>query len=72
MLLQLLDHCNQQDLIPDSKPAYRKNYRTKPSLIEMINDILWGFENQNITTIVVFDLLAAFDTIDHDVLLTIL
>ena len=38
----------------------------------MTNDILWGFENQNITSIVILDLSAAFDTVDHDILLTIL
>ena len=72
MLWQLLDHCTQQDLIPDSWSAYRKNYSTERSLIKMTNDILLGFENQNITSIVIPDLSAAFDTVDHDVLLTIL
>ena len=38
----------------------------------MTNDILWGFENQNITSTVILDLLATFDTVYHDVLLTIL
>ena len=38
----------------------------------MTNDILRGFENQNITSLVILDLLAAFDTVDHDVLLTVL
>ena len=33
---------------------------------------MWGFENQNITSIVILDLSAAFDTVGHDVLLTIL
>ena len=38
----------------------------------MPNDILWGFENQNITSTSFLDLSATFDTVDHDVLLTIL
>ena len=69
MLQQLLDHCTQQDLIPVSQSAYRKNYSTETSLIKMTNDILLGFENQNITSIVILDLLAGFDIVDH-VLLT--
>ena len=38
----------------------------------MVNDILWGMENQEITTVVILDLSAAFDTDDHDMLLTVL
>ena len=38
----------------------------------MTNDLLWGFENQNITSTVILDLSTAFDTIDHGILLTIL
>ena len=58
--------------MPDSQSVYRKNYSTETSLITITNDILWGFENQNITSIVILNLLAAFDTVDHDVLPTIL
>ena len=35
----------------------------------MTNDILWRFENQNITSIVI---LGPNDTVDHEVLLTVL
>ena len=72
MLQQLLDQCTQKDLILDSQSAYRKNYSTETSLIKITNDILWGFENQNTTSAVILDLLAAFKTVDHVVLLTIL
>ena len=67
-----MDHCTQQDLIPDSQFAYRKKYNTDTSLIKITNVILLGFENQNITLIVILDLSAAFDTVDQDVLLTAL
>ena len=38
----------------------------------MVSDILWGMENQEITTVVILDLSAAFNTVNHDVLLTVL
>ena len=38
----------------------------------MVNDILWGMEKQEITMVIILDLCAAFNTVDHDVLLSIL
>ena len=72
MLQQFLDHCTQNNLIPDFQFAYNKNYSTETSLLKLTNDLLWGFENQNITSTVILDLSTAFDTIDHDILIIIL
>ena len=38
----------------------------------MMDDILWAMENQRITAVVAIDLSAAFDTVDHDILLSVL
>ena len=72
MLKQLMDHCNENNLLPDFQSAYRKHYSTETSLLKIVNDIVWNFERQNIIIVVTLDLSAAFDTVDHNVLLTVL
>ena len=72
MLKQLLDHCSKFNLLSDSQSAYRQNDSKETSLLKMVSDIQWGMENQEITTIIILDLSAAFDTVDHDILLTVL
>ena len=58
--------------MPDYQSAYRSNYSCKTSLVKLVNDILWDFENQNAVALIALDLSAAFDTVDHDVLLDVL
>ena len=41
-------------------------------MIELCNDILWVMENQQLTTFITIDLSAAFNMVDHDILLNVL
>ena len=72
MLKQLLQHCEDNHLLPDFQSAYRANYSTETSLVKLVNDILWSMEQSQIMTVVLLDLSTAFDTVDHDILLSIL
>ena len=71
VLLQFNAHCERYGLIPDFQSAYRKGYSTETSLITLGNDLLWSMERQEVTMIVLLDLSAAFNTVDHNLLLTI-
>ena len=42
------------------------------SLLRLLNDALWNMENGKATILTAMDLLAAFNTVDHDILLNIL
>ena len=72
LLKQLMEHCENHNLLPDFQSAYWKHYSMETSLIRLTNDILWSMERQHITSLAILDLSAAFDTIDHDIPLHIL
>ena len=42
------------------------------AIIKLVNDILWAMGNQQVTVVMALDLSAAFDTVDHDILLNVL
>ena len=72
MIKQFLKDCEDNCLLPDFQSAYQVNYSTETSLVRMANDILWAMEEHHITIIVILDLCAIFDTIDHNIFLKIL
>ena len=72
MLLQLSRHCKDFNLQPDYQSAYREDYSCETAVLKISNDILWAFENQSIMSLVAIDLSAAFNTVDHAILLNIL
>ena len=71
-LKQFIQHCDDQNLIPDYQSAYRSGYSTETALVKITNDILWSFEKQHASTLIMMDLSAAFDTVDHQILLDVL
>ena len=71
-LLQFNNHCTVNKLLPDYQSAYREHFSCETALVKLMDDILWNMEAQKITAVVVIDLSAAFDTVDHYVLLDIL
>ena len=72
MLKQFNIHCDNNNLLPDYQLAYRQNYSTETSIIKLCNDVFWEMENQQLTAFIAIDLSAAFDTVDHDILLNVL
>ena len=63
----VLGHCSINSLMPSHHPSYRKFHSTETALLKVHNDILLNMDQQEITLLVLLDLSAAFDTIDHTV-----
>ena len=72
MLKHFNRHCTDNHLFPDYQSAYRQNYSCKTALVKLVNNIFWSMEWQCITALVAIDLLVAFDTVDHTILLKVL
>ena len=71
-VLRFNKHCEKYDLMPDYQSAYQANYSCETALIKIMDDILWSLEKQEVVPLVAIDLSAAFDTVDHDLLLGVL
>ena len=69
---RLNEHCDYNRLIPDYQSAYRKFYSYETSVLKLVNDILWGMECQEISSMIACDLSTTFDTVDHSLLLDVL
>ena len=65
-------HLTLNGLQNDKNYAYKKHHNTETMMIELVDEVLEGFENNKCTVIVFLDLSAAFDTIDHEKLLSIM
>ena len=72
MLHHFTKHCEEFGLLPDFQSAYREGYSCETSLLGLCDGILSAMENQEVTAVTIMDLSAAFNTVDHDILLSIL
>ena len=66
---QLSDHTNKLRPLPSSQSAYIPFHSTETVLLKVQSDILLNMDDQKVTLLVMLDLSAAFDTIDHSILL---
>ena len=65
---QIQSYLNKRDLFPSLQSAYQRHHSTETALFKVKNAILMSMKNQKFT-LLVLDLTAAFDTVDHRILL---
>ena len=62
-------HLSSNDLFNRHQSAYTKHRSTETVLLSVCNTITNAMSTQRLTGLCMLDLSAAFDTIDHDILL---
>jgi exonuclease III len=67
---RLSAHVQSSSLLTPFQSAYRHLHSTETALLRIQNDLLNAFDQQKVSALVLLDLSAAFDTIDHQILLT--
>ena len=66
---QIISYIDQHSLMEEKQSAYRKFHSTETALFKVKTNIIRAMNNQEITWLILLDLSAAFDTIDHTILL---
>ena len=67
--VKLQTHLDEAGLMTAIQSAHRKHHSTESALLNIHNDILLNMAKGSLTALTLLDLSAAFDTIDHTILL---
>ena len=70
MVNQLNTHINSSNTSNQHQSAYKKFHSTETTLLKSHSDILASMDASKVTALTLLDLSAAFDTIDHTILLS--
>ena len=66
---RLTEHMAKHTLADMNQSAYKAYHSTESALIKVKNDLMMSINNRQVVLLVLLDLSAAFDTIDHEILL---
>ena len=66
---QLLVYFDSNNLIPKFQSGFRKHHSTESDTLRVISDIYSSIDNGKIALLALLDVSAAFDTVDHDILM---
>ena len=66
----LTDHLTSNSLLNSHQSAYCKHHSTETALLYVHDHLVSAIVSQKVSCLCLLDLSAAFDTIDHDILIT--
>jgi len=66
---QLATFLDNHKLLPELQSVYRKHQSTETAVLKIVSDILQATDSGKVTLVGLLDMSAAFDTVDHAILL---
>ncbi len=70
VLLQLQSFFDANIILDTFQSGFRTNHSTESALLRVLNDILLSVDSGDSVILMLLDLSAAFDTVDHSILLS--
>ena len=70
IFLQLVAYLEHNDLLHPFHHGFRSKHNTSTALLQMVDVWLEALEDQEISAVVMLDMSAAFDVVDHSILLS--
>ena len=67
---RMLQHLHSNGLLPEHQSAYRRSHSTETALLKVTSDALIAADQGRLTLLGMLDLSAAFDCVDHGILLS--
>src|SRR6218665_724226 len=66
---QLTDYLVKNKLIPECQSGFRGGHSTETLLLHLLSDIYEAVDSSKLTLLALFDVSAAFDTVNHEILI---
>ena len=66
---QLVAYPDNHHLLPTTQSGFRRGYSTETATIRVLSDLLNTIDRGNTAVLVLLDLSAAFDIVNHEILL---
>src|SRR5678816_3480631 len=67
--LQLLPYLEQSGLLPPNQSGFRAHHSTETALLSLLSEIYSAVDRSALTLLALYDVSAAFDMVDHNILL---
>jgi hypothetical protein len=66
---QVSSYLQEYNLLPERQSAYRKHHSTETALLDVLSDVYAASDSGKLTLLGLLDQSAAFDVVDHEILL---